>query len=180
MSRLIMHIAEVALRVRDLPRMKAFYQERLGLEVELEGDHHVFLKVGELPSPLGQVGHPQMLVLFDRQVALDQATTTLDHLAFEIPPDRLATERQRLRARGELVRERAWPETLPWRARALFFYDPEGNVVELIARDPDVALPAKAQADLAAPDPTRPDPTRPDPGRPDLTPPDQPGLETQE
>jgi catechol-2,3-dioxygenase len=34
------------------------------------------------------------------------------------------------------IRERSWPESLPWRARSLFFYDPEGNVIELIAHDP--------------------------------------------
>jgi catechol 2,3-dioxygenase-like lactoylglutathione lyase family enzyme len=133
-----MHIAEIALRVSDLPRMAAFYQEHLGLTVERAEPGYVFLKVGELDSPLGGVGHPQMLVLFDRKVELDVKRSTLDHLAFEVPPERFARERERLAALGMIVRERAWPDTLSWRARSLFFHDPEGNVIELIAHDPEV------------------------------------------
>jgi catechol-2,3-dioxygenase len=80
-----MHIAEVGLRVKDLTRMAAFYQEVLGLEIVRAYSKHVFLKAGELNSPLGRGGHPQLLVLFDREVQLEIDLTTLDHLAFEIP-----------------------------------------------------------------------------------------------
>ncbi len=131
-----MHIAEVGLRVKDLPRMVTFYQEVLGLEIVLSEENHVFLKVGEVPSPLGAVGHPQMLVLFDRGVELDTALTTLDHLAFEIPSDHYPAERERLQAMGLVIRERSWTDSLAWRARALFIRDPEGNVIEMIAHDP--------------------------------------------
>lgn len=81
----VIHLAEVALRVTDLPRMVAFYQQVLGLEIVHAYPKMVFLKAGELDSPLGRGGHPQLLVLFDRQVPLDIALTTLDHFAFEIP-----------------------------------------------------------------------------------------------
>ena len=131
-----MHIAEVGLRVKDLPRMVRFYQEVLGLEIVLSEENHVFLKVGELPSALGAVGHPQMLVLFDRGVELDTALTTLDHLAFEIPSDRYPAELERFQAMGLVFLERSWPDSLAWRARSLFIHDPEGNVIELIAHDP--------------------------------------------
>ncbi len=132
-----MHFAEVGLRVGDLPRMLAFYQELLGLEVELSEPNYVFLKVGELESPLGAVGHPQMLVLFDRDVELDIGMSTLDHLAFEIPSDEYETQWSRLEAKGFKLRERSFPKTLAWRARSLFFHDPEGNVIEFIAHDPN-------------------------------------------
>jgi catechol 2,3-dioxygenase len=137
MGTLVMHIAEIGLRVRDLPRMVAFYQEHLGLEIVRAEPTYVFLKVGELSSPLGAVDHPQMLVLFDRGAVLDVSLSTLDHLAFEILSERYAAERERLRALGMIVRERAWPDTLSWRAHSVFFHDPEGNVIELIAHDPD-------------------------------------------
>lgn len=133
----VLHIAEVGLRVSDLPKMAAFYHEHLGLEIVLAEPNYVFLRVGDLPSPLGAVGHPQMLVLFDREAALDVALSTLDHLAFEIASERYAAARERLQARGMLERERAWPDSLAWRARSLFFRDPEGNTIELIAHDPD-------------------------------------------
>jgi catechol 2,3-dioxygenase-like lactoylglutathione lyase family enzyme len=132
----VMHFAEVGLRVRDLPAMVAFYQDLLGLEIALAGQNHVFLKVGDLQSPLGAVDHPQMLVLFDRGFEPDIALTTLDHIAFEIPSDQYDQQWERLQARGFALRERSWPDTLAWRARSLFFRDPEGNVIELIAHDP--------------------------------------------
>lgn len=85
MKRRVLHIAEIGLRENDLPKMVSFYQEHLGLEIELSGPNHVFLKVGDLQSPLGEVGHPQMLVFFDREAKLDIALSTLEHLAFELP-----------------------------------------------------------------------------------------------
>ena len=91
----VMHIAEVGMRVTDLPKMIAFYQEVLGLSIvhqsTSQSPDYVFLKVGELDSPLGRGGHPQYLVLFDRNVTLDQELTTLDHLAFEISLDNYNT-----------------------------------------------------------------------------------------
>ena len=135
----VMHIAEVGLRVKDLPRMVAFYQEALGLEIVRAYPKYVFLKAGELDSPLGRGGHPQLLVLFDREVALDIALTTLDHLAFEIHFEQFAAERERLQALGLDLSERAWTGIHAWlRARSLFLDDPEGNTIELIAHDPSM------------------------------------------
>ena len=140
MTTRVMHIAEVGLRVKDLPRMVAFYQEVLGLEIVRSYPQYVFMKVGELNSALGRGGHPQLLVLFDREVPLDIALTTLDHLAFEIPLEQYAAERERLRERGLESSERAWSGIHDWlRARSLFFDDPEGNTIELIAHDPSAA-----------------------------------------
>ncbi len=137
----VMHIAEVGLRVKDLARMVAFYQEVLGLEIVRAYPQHVFLKAGELHSPLGRGGHPQLLVLFDRDVRLEVDFTTLDHLAFEISLDEFEMERTRLQERGLELVERVWSRVgsgeYAWlRARSLFFDDPEGNTIELIAHDP--------------------------------------------
>lgn len=136
----VMHLAEVALRVTDLPHMVAFYQEVLGLEIVRAYPTMVFLKAGELESPLGRGGHPQLLVLFDRQAPLDIALTTLDHVAFEISLEQYPAERERLQQLGLEVSERIWRGEYAWlRARSLFFDDPEGNTIELIAHDPSAA-----------------------------------------
>ena len=133
----VMQIAEVGLRVKDLARMTTFYQEVLGLEIVRAYPKHVFLKTGELNSPLGRGGHPQLLVLFDRDVTLDINLTTLDHLAFEIPFEQYGAEKTRLQAMNLELVERAWTGEYAWlRARSLFFDDPEGNILELIAHDP--------------------------------------------
>jgi catechol-2,3-dioxygenase len=133
----VMHIAEVGLRVKDLMRMVAFYQHTLGLEIVRAYPMHVFLRAGELDSPLGHGGHPQLLVLFDRSVRLEIDLTTLDHLAFEIPLDKYETERTRLQGLGLELVEKTWSGEYAWlRARSMFFDDPEGNTIELIAHDP--------------------------------------------
>jgi catechol 2,3-dioxygenase len=135
-----MHIAELGLRVIDLPRAVAFYQEVLGLEIVRAYPTIVFLKAGDLDSPLGRGGHPQLLVLFDRKVKLDIALTTVDHFAFEIPLAQYPTERERLQKMGLEVTERIWQGEYAWlRARSVFFDDPDGNTIEFIAHDPNVA-----------------------------------------
>jgi catechol 2,3-dioxygenase len=140
MTKRIMQFAEVGLSVKDLPRSVAFYQEVLGLETVRAYPAIVFLKVGELDSPLGRGGHPQLLVLFDRQVQIDIALTTLDHIAFEIPLEQFQAERERLQQLGLEVSERIWRGEYAWLgARSLFLDDPDGNNVELIARDPNAA-----------------------------------------
>ena len=135
-----MHIAEVGLSVKDLPRSVAFYQEILVLQIVRAYPTIVFLKVGELDSPLGRGGHPQLLVLFDRQVQIDIALSTLDHIAFEIPLEHFQAERERLQQLGLEVSERIWRGEYAWLgARSLFLDDPDVNNVELIARDPNAA-----------------------------------------
>jgi len=144
MMKRIMHIAEVGLSVKDLPRSVAFYQEVLGLETVHAYPTIVFLKAGELDSPLGSGGHPQLLVLFDRQVQVDIALTTLDHIAFEIPLEHCQAERERLQQLGLEVSERIWRGEYAWLgACSLFLDDPDGNNVELIARDPNAASEEK-------------------------------------
>ena len=140
MTKRIMHIAEVGLSVKDLPRSVAFYQEVLGLEIVRAYPTIVFLKAGELDSPLGRGGHPQLLVIFDRQAQLDIALSTLDHIAFEIPLEHFQAERERLQQLGLEISERIWRGEYAWLGgRSLFLDDPDGNNVELIARDPNAA-----------------------------------------
>ena len=81
-----------------------------------------------------------MLALFDRSQSpgcrgTDAATSTVDHIAFEIPLADFADERKRLESLGLHVEttEHAW---VHW--RSLYVDDPEGNQVELVCYDESV------------------------------------------
>ena len=148
-------VAEIVLSVRDLPRMRSFYERVLGFsllsqachetgtEPDPEGEPTIaFLTIKQVDTPLGANGHPQLLALIDyrRHVFArpqfdghDPRRSTLNHLAFEIPPESYAAHRERLEELGLRPRPVEFPNML---ARALFFSDPEGNVLELICHHP--------------------------------------------
>jgi extradiol dioxygenase family protein len=124
-------LGELALRVNDMDAMVAFYRDVVGLD--LYSDQRpllVFLRIAE-----GVEGHPQILGLFDRETEVGQATTTLDHFAFSIDLADYESERERLESAGVGLVTREFP-VFHW--RSLFFFDPEGNTVELVAYDPSV------------------------------------------
>jgi catechol-2,3-dioxygenase len=151
-------VAEIVLSVRDLASMRQFYQDVLGFELLSEACHETgstpdpsgkptiaFLTIKELDTPLGRHGHPQLLALIDYQRhvfakdrfdGLEPRTSTLNHLAFEIPPDRYEVEHERLRALGLEPQPEQFTDMC---ARALFFHDPEGNLLELIYHEPEAA-----------------------------------------
>ncbi len=123
---------ELALRCNDLETMTAFYRDVVGLPVfdqDIEGI--VFFTIAEAVE-----GHPQLFALFDRSVHVGQDHTTLDHFAFLFDLADYESERSRLEALGVAVFPKEFPH-FHW--RSLFFYDPEGNTVELVAYDPSVA-----------------------------------------
>jgi catechol-2,3-dioxygenase len=81
-----------------------------------------------------------VLALFDRSLSAgyrgtDTATSTIDHIAFEIPLTDLADELERLKGLGLQVEtaEHTW---VHW--RSLYVSDPEGNQVELVCYDASV------------------------------------------
>ena len=156
-------VAEIVLSVRDLPRMRRFYEDVLGfallsqashehgVEPDVDGEPTIaFLTIRELDTPLGRHGHPQLLALIDyrrhtfakaRFDGHEPSKSTLNHLAFEIPPDRYEAEHDRLDGLGLHPRSLQFPHM---RARALFFQDPEGNTLELICHAPDAPVPDRS------------------------------------
>ena len=85
----------------------------------------------------GYGGHTQVLALFDRShlpgyKGTDAGTSTIDHIAFEIPLADFTAEVKRLQELGLEIEaaEHAWAH---W--RSLYVNDPEGNQVELVAYD---------------------------------------------
>ena len=132
MNPAIKGLGELALRCNDLPVMTEFYRDIVGLDVYNEDvPGLVFMRMGE-----GVEGHPQLFALFDRSVVVGPETTTLDHFAFMIDLADYDAERARLEGLGVSVLQREFPY-FHW--RSLFFADPEGNTVELVAYDASLA-----------------------------------------
>jgi catechol-2,3-dioxygenase len=137
-------LGELALRVRDLDAMTAFYRDVVGLDVLREFEHATFFDLGE-----GYGGHTTIVALFDRAAeasALDDpdeaytppaaTATTVDHFAFTVDRDDFDAERERLESLGVDL-SFATHEWVSW--RSLYFADPEGNDVEFVCYDPAVA-----------------------------------------
>ena len=128
-------LGEIALRVNNLDAMQKFYEEVIGLLLMKRFPNAAFFKIAD-----GYGGHTQVLALFDRSQSpgyrgIDSATSTIDHIAFEIPLADFAEERKRLEALGLRVEttEHPW---VHW--RSLYVTDPEGNQVELVCYDDSV------------------------------------------
>jgi catechol 2,3-dioxygenase len=134
-GRLIKGLGEIALRVADLAEMQRFYQNVVGLEVLGRSERAVFFAIAN-----GYGGHTQALALFDRSTepgyrGLDAATSTIDHIAFEIDLADYEPEKERLEQLGVevTIAEHAW---VHW--RSLYVTDPEGNLVEWVCYDETV------------------------------------------
>ena len=135
-------IAEIVINVEDIDRARDFYESVLGFTLHsqypAEEPTIVFLTIAEVDSDLGNNGHPQLFALIDphrhppakkRFRGLDVGVSSLNHLAFEIEPANYETEKTRLASLGLVVSEEVFPHMS---AKALFFRDPEGNVLEFI------------------------------------------------
>lgn len=143
-------VSEVVLSVADLPKMRKFYTEVLGFRLHSESSLETavadpqgkptitFLTICDTDTPLGHGGHPQLLALIEYQrhlnaktrfVGHDVSRSTLNHLAFEIPPTSFDEHKIRLEGMGIKLTFAEFPAM---NARAMFFTDPEGNTLELI------------------------------------------------
>ena len=131
-------LGEIAIRCRDIGPMFKFYRDMIGLEV-LSGDERdeiVFFKISE-----GFAGHTSVLALFaepDSFQGVDSKNTiahsTLHHFALSISfaEQDAATKWFEKNELEFEVREFDW---IGW--RGVFSRDPEGNIVELVAKDPN-------------------------------------------
>jgi glyoxylase I family protein len=117
----------VVLLCRDLAPMRHFYHELLGLPVYRDWPGWLELQVGS-----------SLLTLRLRQRPYDGAAASGSagvQLAFRVPPDDLDAWHARLTAQGVEVLE--GPADRGTGHRAVFYRDPEANLVELYA---DVAV----------------------------------------
>jgi catechol 2,3-dioxygenase-like lactoylglutathione lyase family enzyme len=128
-------LGEIALRVKDLDAMQRFYEQVIGLPIMARFPNSAFFKIAD-----GYGGHDQVLALFDRSESAgyggtDAKTSTIDHIAFEIPLADFDGEKKRLGGLGFRVEtaEHAW---VHW--RSLYVTDPEENQMELVCYDRSV------------------------------------------
>lgn len=152
-------VSEIVLSVADLPTMRDFYVQVMGFQSHSEASLEsakadpagaptiIFLTIREVDTPLGRGGHPQMLVLIDHRRHVhararldghDVRRSTLNHLAFEVPAESFDAHAARL---GALDIDVTFSEFPSLNARAMFFRDPEANVLELICHH---AAPARS------------------------------------
>ncbi len=138
-DRRIKGLGEVSIRVKDLDAMHKFYEEVVGLEVLRRDESFVFFKVAE-----GYGGHTQNLALFEasnrifleaKSEQLNQAETTLHHIALNVSLEDFESEKMRLEGLGLKV-DATIHEWL--HVRSLYFPDPEGNTLEFVAYDETV------------------------------------------
>lgn len=120
-------IKETCLYVADLDRTRAFYAERLGLEVisMVEGSH-VFFRAGTsvllcfLPEASKAKQSPPPHYAHGKQ-----------HLAFEAPDDHYEALLRAVQERGiKVYHHEKWPN----HKRSFYFDDPDGHVLEVVER----------------------------------------------
>ncbi|ACQ78277.1 Glyoxalase/bleomycin resistance protein/dioxygenase [Beutenbergia cavernae DSM 12333] len=110
----------------DVAMMRAFYADVLGLDVQREvPGRYVELRVGSATLALRRRGRP-----YDGPAPL--AASASVQLAFRVPPNDVDIAAAQLVAGGAELLEpvRSFPE---FGHRAVFFADPEQNVIEIYA-----------------------------------------------
>jgi catechol 2,3-dioxygenase-like lactoylglutathione lyase family enzyme len=135
-------LGEIAIRCIDLPAMVAFYRDVIGLEPMNDPNNGriVFFRVAE-----GFGGHTAVLALFRHDIegagqTLGRAKppetgpgSSLHHIALSLPWD----EQDAVIAWYNKLGRACTVETFDWVGwRGVFTFDPDGNTVELVAKDP--------------------------------------------
>ncbi|WP_341480091.1 ring-cleaving dioxygenase [Paenibacillus dendrobii] len=111
---------EIKLKTAELVTLKQFYQDTLGVPVIAEEDGLFSLRIGDTLLTFEQAAEGQPFY----------------HYAFNIPENQFKEAKAWLSNRVTLNREEGEDEAdfESWNASAVYFEDPAGNIVELIAR----------------------------------------------
>ncbi|MBY6199762.1 VOC family protein [Maritalea mobilis] len=140
-------LGEIAIRCVDMEAMVAFYRDVIGLEpmTDTEGRPIVFFRIAE-----GFGGHTAVLALFRHDIegagqtrgsATPPQTGTgssLHHIALTVPWE----EQDAVMAWYDQLGRDYTVEAFDWIGwRGVFTFDPDGNTVELVAKDPTWVAP---------------------------------------
>jgi catechol 2,3-dioxygenase-like lactoylglutathione lyase family enzyme len=122
-------LAELVLIVDDVPAAARFYKEVVGLSVEHETDEDWAWFWA------GKVGEAQRVALHRGPLLFEEHSPLPEgerfgrvHFAFDVAPEELEDAAKRVRTAGVEVYgpvEHDWMD-----ARAYYFYDPDGNLLE--------------------------------------------------
>lgn len=123
-------LGEIAIRCADLVAMTAFYRDIIGLEPLGENAERriVFLKVAD-----GYRGHTAIVALFADDGFAPGSPSSLHHLALSTGHDEQDAALAWFTAHGLEPRVEHF-DWIGW--RGVFVHDPEGNVVEIVAKIP--------------------------------------------
>lgn len=115
-----MNIEKIVLLTDKLEKQRDFYGNILELPVETF-ENHIIVKTGKSE------------VVFKRS-----NTPAYYHFAFNIPSNQINEALEWVEERAEILSNRGKKivDFKAWEAQAVYFHDPAGNVVELIARQP--------------------------------------------
>jgi catechol 2,3-dioxygenase-like lactoylglutathione lyase family enzyme len=117
-----MRITKLILQTSKLNELIRFYSDVLELSIIKQSHSAISIKTGSTELVFKQVG----------------ATGSFYHFAINIPANKIEEAKHWLAKRVELV----WIEQyksdiadfVTWHAKSIYFFDPAGNIVELIAR----------------------------------------------
>ena len=127
-------LAEIVLWTHDMDRTLAFYRDLFGLEVISPPEFpKLFLSAGTGPG-----GVPEMVVLMPHpepggSFPSEKPRRVLHHMAFAVEPSQYDGLEERCREAGLEVRQGVHPVLKG--VRTFYVDDPEGNEVEVIARE---------------------------------------------
>ena len=128
-------LSELIIKVDDVERVAAFYREVVGLTPDESGPEEVpWFWTGEPGKSArfavnnGRAGLADLLPFGEHSPISAEERAKKAHFAFQVPDDRLDAAVAHLKAQDVPV---AGPFELGWmNARACYFWDPEGHLVE--------------------------------------------------
>lgn len=117
-----MEIKELILKAGSVSVLKNFYSNILDLNVETTGDREITIKAGSTKIKFTELKNGSENPFY--------------HFAFNIPENLFAEAKSWISERVDLIKSGDEDEFdfKSWNAHSVYFYDPAGNIVELIAR----------------------------------------------
>jgi hypothetical protein len=117
-----MQILQVKLQTKRLKQLYTFYKEVLELPVSAPDKSSISIRI-----------HDSELI-FTKAKAMDP----FYHFAITIPPNKIEEARDWMATRSKLIWIEDYQSDIAdfknWNAKSIYFFDPGGNIVELIAR----------------------------------------------
>jgi len=117
-----MKIQKLVLQTVYLQTLREFYSSILELPVQTTNDHEMVIVIGDSELIFSET----------------KSSEPFYHFAINIPSNKIEEARTWLRQKLKLIwieeYENDIAEFVTWRARSVYFFDPAGNILELIAR----------------------------------------------